>query len=156
MQPGGSAIEIAAVVHGETVTMEDFRDALVRRFAPREDGKRALDNVIEQILIETEQRKRGIDVTEEELDEYVAKVEKEVFRRSGGRNTLDGLLEEKNLTREDFLRSTRDFLLRQKMAAEDLEVTGEVSEATLLTWMEFLKKKYGVVVGGEYRSLAER
>jgi parvulin-like peptidyl-prolyl isomerase len=129
--------------------MDEFREALVRRFARREDGKRALNNLIERTLVESEQKRRKVEVTDEELDEYVAKVEKEVFRRSGGRNTLDGILKEKKLTREEFLRTTRDFLLRQKMAAEDLEVEGEVSEATLLTWMEFLKGKYAVVVGGD-------
>ncbi|MHC4470671.1 MAG: peptidylprolyl isomerase [Planctomycetota bacterium] len=77
------------------------------------------------------------------------KVEREVVRVSKGRNTLEGLLKERKLSWEDFLASARDFILRQKLASEDLGVKGEVSEANLLLWIDSLKQKHGVVIGGE-------
>ncbi len=138
---------VAAIVHGERVSMEQFRETLVRRFRATETGQKALDDLVERTLIAVEAEDRDVEVDDDEVEEYLEKVEKDVVRASGGTQTLARLLEEKGVSREEFLRVSREFLLRQKMAAEDLGTDGEVGTAQLGVWITDLKRKRGVKVG---------
>jgi len=141
----------AGMVHGDVITMDEFRAALLRRYSTAQEGQDALGNLVTDILVAAEARKRGISVKDAEIKAYIRKVEEDLKRRSGGKMTLEDLLEERRVSREDFLEISRGFLLRQRMAARDLGVTGEVSRARLGVWIEDLKRKGGI----EYEGLPE-
>lgn len=140
--------DVAAIVHGEVIPMERFRALLVQRFGPAEEGKQALDNLVERILVEEEQRRRGVTVSDEELEAYLATVARQVTRHSAGTQSLEELLEEKGVTREEFEKVSRDFLVRTKLAAAYLGKEPEdVKQYELGVWLEGLKQKRGVVIG---------
>lgn len=141
----------AARVGDEIITMDEFRSALLRRFGAGQEGERTLGNLVTDLLVESEARKRGVTVTDAELKAYIRGVEEKLAKLSGGKQTLKDLLKEREVTFEEFLGISRGFLLQQRMAAKDLGVTGEVSAAKLGVWLEDLKRKGGV----EYRDLPD-
>jgi len=156
---GGTAIgqetklpdHAAAIVHGDVISMVTFRDVLIRRYASTQQGQNVLGNLVTDILVNAEARKRGISVSDAEVETEIEKTTADLKRRSGGKMTLDDLLKERQVSREDFLEISRGYLLRQRMAAQDLDVAGKVSGARLGVWIEDLKRKGGV----EYEGLPE-
>jgi len=141
--------DVAAIVHGEIITMDAFRGALVRRFGPTSDGKKILETLVSDRVVEAERRRRGVRISQDEVEEYVATIEKRVVKQSGGMKTLDALLKEKGVTRREFIRISRDFLVRQRMAQEDLGKDGEISNAMLGIWVKDLLEKAGVEMDAE-------
>ena len=139
--------DVAGIVRGEIVTMAEFRDSLVNRYAGTPDGQQILDGLATDIAVENERARRGITIPDEEIAAYVKKVEAQVFKASAGTKTLDKILEDQGVTREGFLEVSRAFLIRQRMASQDLGVDGEVSQADLGVWVEDLKKRAGVTYG---------
>ncbi|MCU0727582.1 MAG: peptidyl-prolyl cis-trans isomerase [Planctomycetes bacterium] len=138
---------VAAIVRGTVITMNEFEAALVRRFAGTDQGKKALDELVEKVLLESEAASRGVAVSDADLEDYERKVAKEVSLRSGGSRTLADLLAEKGITLAEFRKVSRDFLIRQRLAAPDLGVTGEVTTAQISVWLSDLKRRRGVRVG---------
>jgi len=141
--------DVAAIIRGSILSRDRFRSALVDRYGSTEDGQRALSNLVEEIIIDAEREKRGTKVTQQELEKYVEKAKRDVRRLSAGTQTLQELLDERKVTLDDFLEVSRDFLIRQKMAAEDLGKSGELNQAELGVWMEGLKKRHSAIIGGE-------
>ena len=141
----------AARVGDEIITMDEFRTALLLRYGTSQEGEQTLGNLVTDILVETEARKRGITVTDAELKTYIRGVEAKLAKYSGGKQTLKDVLEERQVTYQEFLQISRGFLLQQRMAAKDLGVKGEVSAAKLGVWLEDLKRKGSI----EYKDLPE-
>jgi hypothetical protein len=135
------------MVRGEVVTMDDFRNALVDRFGAAQDGRQILENHVTDLAVEAERVKRGVTVTDAEIDAYTKKVEQQLLKASGGAKTLAKLLSEKHVTMAEFEKSVRQFLVRQKLASRDLGAKGEVSQAELGVWIGDLKKKAGIAIG---------
>jgi PPIC-type PPIASE domain len=140
--------DVAAIVHDKFISMAEFREVLVRRFAKTEEGKKALNNLVEAQLVTREKEIRGIRISDDELKAYIAKVEKDVIRSTAGTRTLDEVLKEKETTRAQLMEASRDFLARQRMAQADTGITTDLSPQALGVWLEDLKKKRGVVVDG--------
>jgi foldase protein PrsA len=135
------------MVHGKAITMDRFRAALLRRFGTTEDGRAILENLAVDLLVAAEAKRRGVEVTDEEVEAYVNRTAAQVKARSGGKKTLDDFIRERGVTRKDFLEIARRFVLRQKLAAQDYRTDGEVSGARLGVWIEELKKKGGIEYG---------
>ena len=140
--------DVAGIVHGEFITMAELREVLVQRYARAEEGKNAIENLVEDELIRREKEIRRIHITDEEIQRYVEKTEREVVKVTAGTRTLDDVLKEKGSTREELVEIARDYLARQKMASADTGIRGDVSPQAIGIWLEDLKKKRGVVIGG--------
>jgi hypothetical protein len=139
---------VAGIVHGEFIQMAEFQEVLVRRYVGTEDGKKALETLAEEELIRREKELRGIRITDLEIERYIAKVERDVVKATAGTRTLDQVLAEKDSTRAQLAEVARDYLARQKMAAADTGIQGEVSTQAMGVWLEDLKKKRGMVLEG--------
>lgn len=139
---------VAGIVHGEFITMDEFREVLVKRYARTEDGKKAIENLAEEELIRREKEIRGIHISDEEIQRRIAQLERDVRKATAGTQTLDQVLEKEGSTRKQLVEATRDYLARQKMAAADTGIQGEVKAQALGVWLEDLKKKRGMVLEG--------
>ncbi len=139
---------VAGIVHGEFITIAEFRDVLVKRYARTEDGKKAVETLAEEELIRREKEIRGIHITDEEINRRIAKLERDVIKATAGTRTLDDVLEEKGSTRKQLAEVARDYLARQRMAAADTGIQGEINQQALGIWLEDLKEKRGVVLEG--------
>lgn len=137
---------IAATAHGAVITMDEFKDSLVRRFGSSPDGQKALKKLIDEIVVSEEARARGVAVTPAEIDAYVKKVEVQIHQQSRGTDTLSKFLEKSEISIGEFKNETRAYLLQQKLAAKDIGVKGEVSRAQLEMWLTNLRKKKGVLI----------
>ena len=140
--------DVAGIVHDDFIKMAEFREVLVQRYARTEEGKKAVENLAEEELIRREEEIRGIHITEEEVKRYIAKVERDVVKATAGTQTLDQVLEKEGSTRKQLAETTRDYLARQKMASADTGIQGNVSSQAMGIWLEDLKKKRGVLIGG--------
>jgi hypothetical protein len=141
---------VAAMVRGEPISTDEFRGALVRRMSNVEDGQKVLSGLVEKLIVELEQRRRGLEVSAKDVEAFLAEVERKVVKQSGGTMTLDDFLKQQKMTREQFARQARTHLIPlQKLVAEDLDREGEVSQTHLLLWIDSMKKKHGVVIGGK-------
>lgn len=140
---------VAAVVRGDVVSMDEFRDALVARFGGTPEGQQVLDNLVTDLAVEAERERLGIEVTDAELDAYIAGVEKQVERASAGTKTLDQFLAEQQTSREKFRELSRKFLVRQRLAGKALGTSDEVRPADLKMWLDSLREKAGIVLDPE-------
>jgi len=140
--------DVAGIVHGEYIMMAELREVLVGRYARTEEGKKALENLVEDELIRREKEIRRIQVTDAEIQRYVEKTEREVVKVTAGTRTLDDVLKEEGSTRAELIEIARDYLARQRMAAADTGIKGDLGPQAIGIWLEDLKKKRGVVIDG--------
>jgi foldase protein PrsA len=88
----------------------------------KQGGKQVLDNLVTQQLILQESQKKGVTVTEEDLNIEVAAIEENLKGQGGD---LDSLLTFQGQTREDFRESLRTRILIKKILADKATVNDE-------------------------------
>ncbi len=147
-----SAERPAAVVHGRPLARSAVYEALARRFLRGPGGDRVLEQFLTETVARREQVKRGVRVTEEEIDAAVADARRrtaEQMARYGEKVTeedaLAKFLRSSGFTLEEFRTHTRQYLALQRMAREDLAAPGEVPNAQLEVWLRDLVGKWKVV-----------
>jgi foldase protein PrsA len=106
---------IVATVNGQPVS----RIALIQELEKR-NGKQMLSSLVTQILIEQEAQKQNINVSQEEIDNEVKKVE-EGLKKQG--QSLDAALSVQGLTKDDFISQINLQKLVEKILAKDIKVT---------------------------------
>jgi len=104
---------IAAIVNGQPIT----RLALVKELEKR-NGEQILSSIITETLILQEAEKRGVSVTQEELNDSVKKIEDQLKKQ--GQNLDQGLVFQ-GMTRKDFENQLRLKILVEKMLADEIE-----------------------------------
>ena len=104
---------IAAIVNGQPIT----RLALVKELEKR-NGEQTLSSIITETLILQEAEKRGVSVTQEELNDSVKKIEDQLKKQ--GQNLDQGLVFQ-GMTRKDFENQLRLKILVEKMLADEIE-----------------------------------
>lgn len=137
---------VVARVYGEDVTEAQLLDRLARRHESTERGREVLDQIVDDTIVGIEAKRRGVTVTDDEVERYFARLEEVVKRQSGGDRTLADVLTETKTTAADFRRTTTEYLVREKMAREDLGAkTGEdVPEHRMKLWMSSLRRRMDV------------
>lgn len=141
----------AATYAGRPVSRADLHDALARRVLRTENGPAVLDQYLSDVVTEAERRRRGIEVDEARVDEFVARTAKDALEQmrrhgqGGPDTTFEQVLEERGATMEEFRRQARQYLGLQEMARVDLGASGEVSPAQIDLWIRDLKKRSTVV-----------
>ena len=105
---------VAAIVNGEPIT----RLSLISQME-KKDGKQMLSTLITQTLILQEARKRKIDVSQQEIDADIKKIEAGLTSQG---QTLDQAMLAQGITREDLSKDIRIQKLVEKMFAKDVKV----------------------------------
>lgn len=107
---------IAATVNGAPITNLEVLQ--------REDAqfhKQTLDQLIQEKLILGEAKKKGVVVTEKEIDAKIAEIEKQV----GGAAALDSLLSQQGQTRAGVREQIRISISLEKMYASEATVSAD-------------------------------
>lgn len=150
---------VVARVCGEDVTEAQLLDRLARRYESTDRGRQILDQIVEDEVVALEARRRGISVTEPEARAWAEEKMAEVVKMRGGeeakdpagwQRTLDKVLAETSTTREEFYRSAREYLIREKMARADLGTKpgDELPEHRMKLWSSELRRRTGVRTTG--------
>ena len=141
---------VVARVYGKDVTETDLRERLAKRWAGTEKGKALLDQLVDDLCVEAEAKKRNVTVTDQEVAAYVKHVDETIRRQTGGTRTIEDVYHDEHSNPAEFARIAREYLKRQRMAAEDLggKAGDEVPEARLKLWLSSLRRRSGVKVTG--------
>lgn len=108
---------IAAVVNGKPI----FRPTLHMELE-KQAGKQALEGLITKTLVFQEAQKQNIEVTQDEVDAQLSKIEESLVAQG---QTLDGVIALQGLTKADVIEQVRLQLLIEKMVGDSVEVTDE-------------------------------
>ena len=143
---------VVARVYGVDITETELLDRIARTYARSERGTESLNELVDDICVAREAKRRDVSVPQEELDRYLERWDETIRQQSGGEDSLESLYEESS-SREAFLATAREFLLRQKMAREDLgsKPDEDLSEHYLKLWLSSLRRRMGV----KYENLPE-
>lgn len=115
------SVFVAAVVNGQPIS----RLAVVKE-TEKQAGKQSLENIIRNTLIEQEAREKGVSVPEEEIDEEIKKVEKNLKDQG---QEIDQVLEAQGLSREDLRKLIKLDKIVAKIVGEDINISDkEVNE----------------------------
>ncbi len=104
---------IAAIVNGQPIT----RLALVKELEKR-NGEQTLSSIITETLILQEAERRGVSVSQEELNDSVKKIEDQLKKQ--GQN-LDQGLAFQGMTKKDFEDQLRLKILAEKMLEDQIK-----------------------------------
>jgi hypothetical protein len=137
---------VVARVHGREITQADLRERLAKRWAATERGRQLLDQLVDDTCVDAEAKRRNVTVTDEEVAAYVKNVDETIRRQTGGARTIEDVYSEEHSTPAEFALIAREYVKRQKMAAEDLggKAGDEVPEARLKLWLSSLRRRSGV------------
>lgn len=105
---------IAALVNGEPIT----RLSLISQME-KKDGKQMLSTLVTQTLISQEAKKRKIDVSQQEIDADIKRIETGLTSQG---QTLDQAMLAQGITREDLIKDIKIQKLVEKMFAKDIKV----------------------------------
>lgn len=110
---------IAATVNGQPISRMELNAQLTQRF-----GQQVLDNIINERLILASTREQGIFVTNTELDERVASIEKKL----AGQSTLVDALAVQGLTAETFRRQLEIQIAIEKLYTNEATISSKEIE----------------------------
>lgn len=114
----GKGFFVAASVNGTLIS----RLAVVKELEAV-SGKQALDSLIAQTLIKAEARKKGITVTDQEVDDEIAKIGVQMAAQGGG--TLEQALSAQGLALETLKKQLRSQKLLEKLVSGTTEVSDQ-------------------------------
>ena len=118
---------VAGVIYfgGKVFYAASVNGQLINRFSVIKDlekqgGKKTLDTIILKTLINQEAKKRKLAVSQQEIDAELQKIEKNVTSQG---STLDALLVQQGMTRNDLAGEIKLQLLVTKMVDNNISVT---------------------------------
>ncbi|MBU1085256.1 MAG: SurA N-terminal domain-containing protein [Candidatus Beckwithbacteria bacterium] len=98
-------------------------------------GKQILDTMITKALILQEAKKKGIEVSREEIDTELVRIE-EIAKQQG--MGLDELLESQNVKRDDLIKQIEIQKIVEKLAGEGIAISDEEANLYLEENADFL------------------
>lgn len=111
---------IAATVNGQPIS----RFAVIRQLE-KYQGESALESIVMTTLINQEARKKGVTVSNDEVNDEMKKLEASF---EGSEQTIDQALEQSKMTRDDLKDQIKTQKIVQKLLGEKVNVTDEEVE----------------------------
>lgn len=117
---------IAATVNGSPIG----RLSVIQRLE-RDSGREVIDALINKKLVDTEARKNNVDITDQDIDAEVKKIDETIIAQGG---TLEEALKSENLTvrelKEQILvQKQAEALLAEKTKVEDSEIDQYITQS---------------------------
>jgi foldase protein PrsA len=109
------SVFVAAMVNGQPVT----RLSLVQELE-KQNGKQALNSLVTKTLIFQEARKQNVNVSDQEVDAELKKIEQNLSAQG---QKLDQVLELQGMTKEGLIEQIRIQKLIEKMVGKDIKVS---------------------------------
>jgi len=105
---------VVAVVNGQPITSVEFYQNLKTT-----SGKDVLDQMIRNKLIFQEASKKGINITDKDIDNKLTEIEKQV----GGKEQLESALQARNISDQDFRVQVKVQLIVEKILEKQTAVS---------------------------------
>lgn len=105
---------VVAVVNGQPITTIEYYQNLKAT-----DGNNVLNQMITNKLIFQEAAKKGINISDKDIDAKLADIEKQV----GGKKQLESALQARNISNADFRTQIKVQLIVEKILAKQIQVT---------------------------------
>lgn len=106
---------VVAVVNGQFITRPAFESAM-----EKQDGKQILNNLITEKLLQQEAAKKGISVSQSDVNSQVKKIDQQLASQG---QTLDQALAARGMTRADLEQQLKLQTLLQKLLGNDVKVS---------------------------------
>ena len=106
---------IAATVNGKSVS----RLAVLKKLE-KQGGKKILETMITEAIIQQEAEKRKIVISQKDVDAEMKKIEANVTSQG---STLDQALQNQGMTKNDLTKEIKIQLMLQKMAGNDIKIS---------------------------------
>lgn len=107
---------VIAWVDNKPVTRVTLYNLLEQRY-----GSEVEEQILVEALIEGESTKKGIKITEDDINQEISKTEQQV----GGKETLQSLLAQQQISEDDFKKQLRLQLLVRKLFGENVIISDE-------------------------------
>lgn len=137
----GKNLVVAATVNGQPIS----RLAIIKDLETQ-SGKATLDSIITRTLVYQEASKKNITASEKDIDNEVAKIQKQ-FQAQG--QNLDALLATQGLTKERFRDEVKVQLLVTKILGDQAKVTDK-------EFNDFLEKNKDLIVNEKDQEAAKK
>lgn len=141
---------VVARVGSEDITEDQLLDRLAQRHESTQKGKEILGQIVEDAIVAAEAARKGVSVTDDETRRYAERVVETVRKQGWGGKTIDEVLKETGTTWDEFLRTAKEYIVREKLAraAYGLEPEQEVAEVRLKQYVAELRRTAGVRYDG--------
>lgn len=106
---------IAATVNGQPIT----RLSVIQKLE-KQGGKNTLDTLVTDTLIKNEAKKKGIFISEDEINQEIKTIEASVTQQGG---TLEQALLQQGMTKESLKESVKNQKIIEKLIADKIKVT---------------------------------
>jgi len=107
---------VVAWVNNRPITRFEFNHQLEQQY-----GKKVLESLINQELINQEAKKQKINITDEQIQENIEKIEKSL----SGQISLDDALKAQGITREQLNSDMKLQLSIEKLVSQGVEISNE-------------------------------
>ena len=107
---------VVAWVNNRPITRLEFNHQLEQQY-----GKQVLESLINQKLINQEAKKQKINITDEQIQENIEKIEKSL----SGQISLDDALKAQGITREQLNSDMKMQLTIEKLVSQGIEISDE-------------------------------
>ncbi len=107
---------IVAWVDNQPITRIEYYNQLDKRY-----GKDLKEQMIVQTLLTNEARKKGINVTDQDLNNEIKKVEKD----QGGAEKLNQVLQLQGISQSEFSNLIKLQIIRQKLFSENINISDD-------------------------------
>ena len=107
---------VVAWVNNRPITRFEFNHQLEQQY-----GKKVLESLINQKLINQEAKKQKINITDEQIQESIDKIEKSL----SGQISLDDALKAQGITREQLKSDMKLQLTIEKLVSQGIEISDE-------------------------------
>jgi parvulin-like peptidyl-prolyl isomerase len=119
--PQGLPPELAARAGECTVSFEEFDELCMNRHAQAEEGRAALEHLLEAELLDQLAREAGLAIPAEDIDRRMAELDSEI-RSTGNAGGLEEELAEYRVERETFRRFLRLQIVQEVLARRALGI----------------------------------
>lgn len=107
---------LAGTINGRFITTPEFYSKLAKA-----NGEEVFDSIVREVLIKQEAAKKGVTVTEEELDEKI----KEIEDRLGGKENLELALKQNKTSIEEAKEQITIQILVEKLLEDEIKVNDD-------------------------------
>ena len=144
------AVDAVAVIDGRPIEREEFARFVLAERATSSTGAEALDQLVQERLVELEARRRGVFVSDAEIAARMVDLDRQMRADSGGKLGLEELLSQRKIDRATFEALLRKSIPAERMMAADfgLPAGSTVPPEKQSLWFKELEAREGVKTSG--------
>ena len=108
-----------AVINDQTIPIPRFVDAVHRRYASHTTGVETLNALLQERIIRHNMKERGLSISDDDVAKRYDALDRRIREATQGKKTIDTVLEEQGLSKDEFLAKLRMETALHRMTAKD-------------------------------------